>query len=148
MKDRNLIFVDCEGHGPAPTLNDEGLFEFGAVDYDTRKSFHGRGGNKETFVEFDEWLKQFEGTHIFVSDNPAYDWQFINYYFHRFLDHNPFGHSARKIGDFYAGLKGEFFNTQEWKKWRVTKHDHNPEHDAMGNVEAFERILAMGKERK
>jgi len=26
----NLIFVDCEGHGPAPTLNNEGLFEFGA----------------------------------------------------------------------------------------------------------------------
>jgi hypothetical protein len=148
MKGRNLIFVDCEGHGPAPTLNDEDLFEFGAVDYDTRKSFHGIGGKKETFEKFDEWLKQFEGTHIFVSDNPAYDWQFINYYFHRFLERNPFGYSARKIGDFYAGLKGEFFETQEWKKWRVTKHDHNPENDAMGNVEAFERILTMGKERK
>jgi len=147
MNGRNLIFVDCEGHGPAPTLNDDNLFEFGAVDYDTRKSFHGISGNKETFVEFDEWLKQFEGKRIFVSDNPAYDWQFINYYFHKFLDYNPFGHSARRIGDFYAGLKGEFFETQEWKNWRVTNHDHNPEHDAMGNAEAFEKILAMGKER-
>ena len=31
--------------------------------------------------------------------------------------------------------------TQNWKKFRVTPHDHNPVHDAMGNVEAFETIL-------
>lgn len=33
MKSYNLIFVDCEGHGPAPTFNDDALFEFGAVKY-------------------------------------------------------------------------------------------------------------------
>lgn len=30
---KNLIFVDCEGHGPVPTLNDSVSFEFGAVAY-------------------------------------------------------------------------------------------------------------------
>jgi len=37
---KNLIFVDCEGHGPAPTLNDSALFEFGAVAYPSRQTFH------------------------------------------------------------------------------------------------------------
>lgn len=39
----NLIFVDCEGHGPAPTLNDPVGFEFGAVAYPSRQTFHGTG---------------------------------------------------------------------------------------------------------
>ena len=137
-----LIFVDCEGHGPAPGLNDDLKFEFGAVEYKTRKTFHGRGGYQDTFTAFRDWLSQFKGRPIFVSDNPAYDWQFINYYFHYYLGENPFGHSARRISDFYAGLVGDFYKTQEWKRLRVTEHDHHPVNDAMGNVEAFERLLA------
>ena len=148
LKTINLIFVDCEGHGPAPTLNDDSLFEFGAVDYKSKQSFHGQGGTKETFEKFNDWLNQFPGRLIFVSDNPAYDWQFINYYFHKLLGCNPFGYSARRISDFYAGMKGDFFDSQNWKKWRVTKHDHNPVHDVLGNIEAFEKILALGKDKQ
>src|SRR3989338_8515595 len=147
---KNLIFVDCEGHGPAPTLNDPAAFEFGAVAYPSRQTFHGVGATKETFENFDNWIlsateKGFRP--LFVSDNPAYDWQFINYYFHLFLGKNPFGHSARRIGDFYAGLVGDFTNASSWKKLRVTPHDHNPVNDAMGNLEAFERLL-NAKKRK
>jgi hypothetical protein len=36
---------------------------------------------------------------------------------------------------------GDFRAASKWKKLRITKHDHNPVNDAMGNVEAFERIL-------
>lgn len=138
-----LIFVDCEGHGPAAGLNDHEKFEFGAVEYKTHQTFHGYGGTPETFMDFRDWLRQFKGRPIFVSDNPAYDWQFINYYFHLYLKENPFGHSARRIGDFYAGLRGDFYKTQEWKNLRVTPHDHNPVNDAMGNVEAFEHLLMI-----
>ncbi len=143
MNDYNLIFVDCEGYGPAPTLNNDSKFEFGAVDYKSKQSFHGQGGTKETFDKFYEWLSQFKGRVVFISDNPAYDWQFVNYYFHKFLGCNPFGHSARRISDFYAGIRGDFFDSTNWKKWRITKHDHNPVHDALGNVEAFQKILTM-----
>lgn len=140
-----LIFVDCEGHGPAPTLNSAAKFEFGAVDYTTRKTFHGIGATPQTFQAFDAWLRDLRGVGqerlVFVSDNPAYDWQFINYYCWLYLKDNPFGHSARRISDFYAGLCNDWTKTQEWKKLRVTVHDHNPVHDAMGNVEAFERLL-------
>ena len=36
---------------------------------------------------------------------------------------------------------GDFTKTMGWKRLRVTRHDHNPVNDAMGNVEAFERLL-------
>ncbi len=136
----SLIFVDCEGAGPCAGTNDHSRFEVGAVEQKTRKTFHGIGGYKITFEDFEAWLNQFKGRLIFVSDNPAYDWQFVNYYFWEFLGYNPFGHSARRIGDYYAGLLGNWYKTQEWKSLRVTNHDHNPVHDAMGNLEAWERL--------
>ena len=57
---------------------------------------------------------------------------------------NPFGHSGRRIGDFWAGLTGTGA-TQGWKRLRKTAHDHNPVNDAMGNAEAFEEILRLAK---
>jgi hypothetical protein len=157
---KNLIFVDCEATGPCPGLGE--LTEFGAVDYTSRQSFHGilfasrpsaanpalseRTGAAFdpviVFSDFAAWLASVTtGRPIFVSDNPAYDFQWINYGFHHALGHNPFGHSGRRISDFYAGLTSNFANTQAWKRLRVTPHDHNPVNDALGNVEAFERIM-------
>jgi len=55
--------------------------------------------------KFDEWIKKVSiGKPIFISDNPAFDWQWINYYFHKYLNKNPFGFSARRIGDIYCGM--------------------------------------------
>jgi hypothetical protein len=159
----SLIFVDCEADfgAPCPNMPDCGMTEFAAVEFESRKWFHGKVRAIHTsddpkwvecwleeysqwymvFVEFEKWLKQFKGNPIFVSDNPAYDWQWINYWFHHTLRRNPFGHSARRIGDFYAGLVGDFRAASKWKKLRITKHTHNPVADAMGNCEAFERML-------
>src|SRR5579859_3559112 len=58
---RCLIFVDCEGHGPAPRLNDPDKFEFGAVEYKSRATFHGKGATERTFLNFREWLDKFDG---------------------------------------------------------------------------------------
>jgi hypothetical protein len=98
---------------------------------------------RAVFADFAEWLKKVSPKEapVFVSDNPAFDWQWINDGFWRTLNLNPFGHSARRISDFYAGLCGDFRRSQQWKRLRITKHDHNPVNDAMGNVEAFERLL-------
>lgn len=141
----SLIFVDCEapfGVG-SPAVGD--MTEFGAVEYKTRQTFHGRDCSQETFEKFRLWLSRTsKGRPIFVSDNPAYDWQWINFYFWKYFGGNPFGHSARRIGDFYAGLMGDFFKSNDWKKLRVTSHDHNPVNDALGNVEAFD-ALRQGK---
>lgn len=137
----SLIFIDCEApYGKeSPSVAD--MTEFGAVELTTKKTFHGIGCDKEVFVAFESWLKQFTSPYIMVSDNPAYDWQWINFYFWKYLGRNPLGFSARRIGDFYAGLVNDFTKSNNWKKLRVTEHDHNPVHDALGNAEAFERIL-------
>lgn len=146
----SLIFVDVEAdrNSPCPGIG-PGMTWFGAIEYETEETFMGLQANPKTkrasweptFIAFDTWLKQFEGRPIFVSDNPAYDWQWINYWFHHTIGRNPFGHSARRISDFYAGLVGNFYKTQEWKKLRITKHDHNPVNDAKGNLEAFKRLI-------
>ena len=161
----SLIFVDCEAFGGAPVVGK--LTEFGAVEYKTQQSFHGilwtaipdpdhpvtsrldplavqktEEERKQVFVEFDKWLKQFKPPYVFVSDNNGYDWQWINDGFWKYLNYNPFGHSSRRISDFYAGLVGNFYTpARTWKSLRITYHDHNPVHDAMGNLEAFKRML-------
>jgi hypothetical protein len=75
----------------------------------------------QVFTGFAQWLLSVtNGRCIFVSDNPAYDFQWINYGFHHAIGRNPFGYSARRIRDFYAGLMGDFSNSQAWKRLRVT----------------------------
>ena len=136
-----LIFVDCEapmGVG-APSVGD--MTEFGAVEFESRAWFHGLDCSRDTFKQFLLWIEEFPPRRIMVSDNPAYDFQWINYYFWKYMGKNPLGYSARRIGDFYAGLVGDFRATQRWKRLRQTPHDHNPVNDAMGNVEAFARML-------
>jgi hypothetical protein len=100
---------------------------------------------KAVMENFAAWLEQqTKGRPIFVSDNVAYDWQFINYYFHRFVGHNPFGFSGRRIGDLYAGLVRDASKATEWKKYRVTAHTHNPVDDARGNAEALRKFKELG----
>lgn len=154
-----LVFVDCEAYGGAPSVGV--LTEFGAVKYPSRQTFHGKmfdsepdpanpaiprlvpNGRtydaKKVFTDFEAWLGS--GRSIFVSDNPAYDFMWIADGFYKNLGRNPFGHSARRISDFYAGLMNDWGNTQKWKHLRITPHDHNPVNDAMGNLEAFERLM-------
>lgn len=143
MIKNNLIFVDCEASGPCIGKGD--LTEFGAVHYPSMKTFYGdmriqKHEQTKLFMAFDMWLSEVceDYQPLFVSDNPAFDWQWINYYFHHLIGKNPFGWSARRIGDYYAGLAGNFRNATKWKKWRITKHTHFPVDDAMGNAEAFQ----------
>lgn len=94
-------------------------------------------------ARFDAWVRaNSKGRPIFVSDNPAFDWQWINYYFHKYLGENPFGYSARRIGDLYCGLTKNVY--AKWKHLRKTNHDHNPVNDAKGNAEALLAMHDMG----
>jgi hypothetical protein len=157
------VFVDCEARGISPVRGV--LTEFGAVHYDTRETFHGRlfeatpdpvnpavsvvgervATDTEVAASFASWLREHVGNSrpVFISDNPAYDWQWIAGMFDRAGMDNPFGHSGRRISDFWAGLNRNWSETQSWKRFRRTAHDHNPVNDAMGNVEAFEEILRI-----
>lgn len=154
--------VDVEADGPIPHINS--MVSFGAVlvDDNLDKTFYGKtrpisdlwvpdalavsGHSREEHLTFDdpletmsnflEWIeKTSKGRPIFISDNPAFDWQWINYYFHVYCGKNPFGFSARRIGDLYCGIVKDTF--AGWKHLRKTKHTHHPVDDAKGNAEAL-----------
>jgi hypothetical protein len=84
---------------------------------------------------FDGWLKTLNTKVYFISDNNGFDWQFVNYYFWKFLNKNPFGHSSTNLGSLYKGLERDMF--KNFKHLRKTKHTHHPVADARGNAEAF-----------
>jgi hypothetical protein len=166
----SLFIVDVEADGPCPGLYSMisiGCVKFGKHN-DSNHGFHANicpisnhyvpealtvsGFSREDCMEFTPasyamddfylWLKQENnGRMTFVSDNPAFDWQFVNYYFWKYYGKNPFGHSARRIGDFAAGLMEDFYARQDWKKLRRTTHTHNPLDDARGNAEALETLI-------
>lgn len=158
----SLIVVDVESDGAIP--NKYSMVCFGAVVVEPTlsKTFYGKtkpiselwvpealaisGFTRQEHEQFDEpkqvmenfakWIQMVsQGRPVFVSDNPAYDWSFINYYFHYYLGKNPFGFSARRIGDLYCGMVKDGY--AKWKHLRSTIHDHNPVNDAKGNAEAL-----------
>lgn len=93
--------------------------------------------------EFAEWVAEVGGKRpMFVSDNNGFDWQFVNYYFWKYYQSNPFGHSSTNLGSLYKGMRNSCFET--FKHLRRTKHDHNPVNDAIGNAEAMWQMREMG----
>ena len=155
-----FVAFDVEADGPCPGLYS--MVSLGLVDIlDPARHFYAEirpvadlwvpdalkvcGFSREQTLAFEEAgsamkrLEKWNGTGrtVLVSDNPAFDWQWISYYTHRYLGANPFGHSARRIGDLYAGFAGDMRDTNGWKKWRQTRHTHNALDDARGVAEAW-----------
>jgi DNA polymerase III epsilon subunit-like protein len=110
-----------------------------AISGFSREDHEGFDDPKEVMLAFEKWvLENSDGKPVFISDNPAFDWQWINYYFHKYVGRNPFGFSARRIGDLYCGMVKHAGKNRDWKrKYRKTVHDHNPVNDAKGNAEAL-----------
>ena len=167
----SYFVVDVEADGPSP--NTGSMVCFGIVKVaDPTVTFYGEtapvhdfhvpealavsGFTREEHEKFDspeiamfrciKWLEEnSEGSPVFISDNPAFDWQWMNDYFHRFCGKNPFGFSARRIGDLYCGMVKHAGKNRDWKrKFRKTAHDHNPVNDAKGNAEALIAMKEMG----
>jgi hypothetical protein len=161
----SLFIVDVESDGPIPYTYS--MISFGVVRVDEKleTTFYGETApisklwipealaisaiSREqheaypdpavTMAKFKEWFEaNNQGKYaVFISDNPAFDFGFFNWYAHTYLGNNPFGFSARRIGDFFAGLNNDFYSANKWKGLRKTKHTHNPVDDAKGNAEAL-----------
>jgi hypothetical protein len=166
----SIFIVDVEADGPCP--GPYSMVCFGAVKltesldvsfYGTSKPISTQwnpealaisGFSREDHMKFEDpfrtmsnfntWIKSnnSSGRPIFMSDNPAFDWQWINYYFHVYIGDNPFGFSARRIGDLFCGFENDFY--YNWKRHRKTNHDHNPVNDAKGNAEALLYLREQG----
>jgi hypothetical protein len=168
----SLFIVDVEADGPYPgdySMVSFGIVQV-LPDMVNAPSFYGKvapvsdlwlpealavsGHTREDTLKFDQasvvlpQAKAFvekimgDGHAVFISDNNGFDWQFMNYYLHKYAGGNPFGFSSRRIGDFAAGLDRNYKSANGWKKLRTTTHDHNPVNDARGNGEA---LIALAK---
>jgi hypothetical protein len=164
------VMVDVEADGPIP--GDYSMVCFGAVLVEPalNRTFYGQlkpisekwvpealavsGFSREETMAFDDpldvmtkfekWLNENIKVYrpLFISDNNGFDWQFVNWYFHYFLNRNPFGHSSTNLGSLYKGLVKDMFKS--FKHLRVTKHTHHPLDDALGNAEAMIKMKEMG----
>lgn len=103
--------------------------------------------------EFRDWVLRVtgdDGTPVFVGFNAAFDWSFINYYFHRYLGENPFGFAALDIKSMYMGAV-----SSSWAQTRSSqiaailhptlKGNHDALHDAQYQAELFLLIRAQSK---
>lgn len=137
------FLVDCEARFGITSPIIEPMTECGVVLFDAppfTTSFHWKRG--DDIAKLAEFVTANSiGRPVFVSDNPAYDWQWVAAEFARAGIENPFGFSARRIGDFAAGLQRNWRATNSWKRYRKTTHDHNPVNDARGNAEALWILL-------
>lgn len=168
----SYIIVDVEADGPIPHLYSMVCFGAVVLEPSLGKTFYGQTkpisenwipealavsgftrAEHESFAEpimvmaqFEQWIRQnSKGQPVFISDNNAFDWQWINWYFHAYLGKNPFGFSSRRIGDLYCGMKMDAGLNTEWKRLlRKTRHDHNPVNDAKGNAEGLLAMREMG----
>jgi hypothetical protein len=168
------IAVDCETDGPAPGPDLYSLVSFGAVIVEPglQRRFKGLCAPiskkwepealaisnisremHETYpnpqlgmIEFTRWIEeQTAGERpTFISDNLAFDWMFACWYLHTYTGDNPFGFSGRRLNDLCAGWRGNAGATQHWKRYRKTKHTHDPVDDAMGVAEAILEMKRRG----
>ena len=89
---------------------------------------------------------------VFVAFNTPFDWMFINDYFHRYMDENPFGHSALDIKAYYMGQFGTRW--EDTSMQRISsfflderKLTHNALQDAQDQAIIFQKILQTSPRR-
>ncbi len=108
---------------------------------------------EEAMRFFEKWVAAVSGKSkpIFVGLNAAFDWSFVNYYFHRFLGRNPFGFSALDIKSLYMGLTGDAWADTKSSRMAKTlgiphgKMTHHALDDAQAQAELFVVIREQSK---
>ena len=109
-------------------------------------------GPKEAMEKFADWIAKVSGDRkpIFVGSPIAFDWCFVNYYFIKFLGHNPFGVSGIDLKSVWIGKTNS--------KWHVTTmddikkklglehipHTHNALEDAKEQSIIFGNMMDLG----
>ena len=104
----------------------------------------------EAVRRFAGWVDQVvpaDAQPVLVAFNAPFDWMFVNDYFHRYLGHNPFGHSALDIKAFFMGLHGVTW--QETSHERIGSHyggetglTHHALYDAIDDAAILQAMIA------
>jgi DNA polymerase III epsilon subunit-like protein len=106
---------------------------------------------EEAMQAFAGWVAEVvpdDARAVLAAFNAPFDWMFINDYFHRYLGHNPFGHSALDIKAYYMGLEG--VNWQETAHRYVSQRysgkpelTHHALDDALAEAEILEAMMSQ-----
>jgi ribonuclease T len=107
----------------------------------------------DAMQSFADWIAGNSGQAqaIFVGLNAAFDWSFINYYFHRFLGKNPFGFSALDIKALFMGATGcGWVDTRSSRMSEAlglhqVELSHHALEDAKAQAELF-RVIRQGQQ--
>lgn len=103
---------------------------------------------KAVMQEFGAWIKSVSHgmNPVFVGFNAAFDWAFVNWYFHIYLGRNPFGIAPLDIKSYFMGLAG-----CTWEDTRssripdrfkgIVQQTHNALDDARSQAQMIERML-------
>ena len=101
---------------------------------------------------FRDWVSQCSSgrTPVFVGLNAAFDWAFVNHYFHVYLSSNPFGFAPLDVKAFFAGATGSKWmdarSSVMSRRLGATKlATHDALDDAIAQAELFRltQVLAM-----
>jgi len=102
----------------------------------------------EAMRQFRDWIQNLTGlggVPIFVGFNAAFDWSFVNYYFHIYVGRNPFGFSALDIKSLYMGAARSAWGQTRSSQIAAALHpkrkgNHDALHDALYQAELFRLI--------
>lgn len=102
----------------------------------------------EAMQEFRSWIGQVSKKRIpvFVGFNAAFDWSFVNWYFHTYLGENPFGFAGLDIKSYYMGMaRCTWADTRSSRipavfKGTISRHTHHALDDALEQAKMFERM--------
>jgi ribonuclease T len=97
---------------------------------------------KEAMKKFADWIAKISDDKrrpIFVASPIAFDWCFVNYYFHKFLGWNPFGVSGIDLKSVWIGKTNS--------RWHATTIDDIKKKLGLENITHTHNALEDAKEQ-
>lgn len=106
-------------------------------------------------AQFSTWIAEnvpAGSTPVFVGLNAPFDWSFVNYYFLKYLNENPFGFTALDIKALFMGVTGCSWHDTKSSSIDKRVHpslqgDHDALHDAKYQAELFRLVYELSQQR-
>lgn len=100
---------------------------------------------------FAEWTAHVANgrTPVFVGLNAAFDWSFINYYFHVYTGANPFGFAPLDLKALYMGVTGSaWHNAKSSQMKQLLRPSLIADHDALNDARAQAELFRLTLQRQ